>query len=75
MCTITCGACGKTSDFELWLETISGMVMPKDVFQCPACKVSIKKTFGPPKVVRDEDGAPVFVAPGKVTLELVPARL
>ncbi|MBU2538097.1 MAG: hypothetical protein KKH22_06635 [Proteobacteria bacterium] len=75
MCTITCGECGAENLFEMWLETISGMIMPKDVFQCPACKVSIKKTFGTPKILRTEDGDLERVIPGEVSLVRVPARL
>lgn len=75
MFQITCGECGKTADFEAWQKTAVGMVLPNDTYQCPTCKVAIKKTFGKPTVYEATDGEPVFVVPGKCKLVRVPARL
>ncbi|MGV1098703.1 hypothetical protein ACUUL3_04750 [Thiovibrio sp. JS02] len=71
MFQIICGHCGKANEFDLWMTTASGMKLPKGVYQCPACKVAIKKTFGPPTIYEAENGEPALVIPGKAKLERV----
>lgn len=51
--TITCGECRKSSPVEQWIERPSGLKLPTDCFQCPACQVAIKRVLHRPELVTD----------------------
>jgi len=68
--TITCGACGHEDDYILFTRTPIFGDLPKDTFQCPACGIAIARRYGDPVVY--ESG---FVAPGKMDVIIVEARL
>lgn len=70
LCQITCGACGHQADYLEFTRTPLFGDLPKDTFQCPKCKTSIKRTYGTPTVY--DTG---YVAPGPMSLDIVEARL
>lgn len=67
---MTCGQCGHEADLSTFCTTPISGELPKGVYQCPACGLAIRKTFGP--ATRHPSG---WVEPGKVKLELVAGRL
>lgn len=65
---MTC-ACGHTDDFDAFCKTPISGDLPRNVYQCPACRRAVKKTYGPANVYPSG-----FIMPGPVTMVEVEDR-
>ena len=70
MCVIKCGNCGVGSPFWQWIERPSGEKLPDDQYECPICKVAVRRVIGPPRVIGQE-GCLKMVIPGDITIEQI----
>lgn len=61
--TMSCGFCGRRASLDEFCETSISGPLPRNVFQCPACRRAVRKTYGAPKV--HPSG---FVMPGDVEM-------
>ncbi len=68
-CTLTCGFCGHLAPLDQFCETATGP-LPRNVYQCPACRRAIERRSEPPHVLPSG-----FVMPGDVALVEVNPRL
>ena len=62
-CSMTCGFCGHVASLDAFCQTVVAGELPRNVYQCPACRRAIQKRYGTPKVYPDG-----FVMPGPVEL-------
>lgn len=47
--SIKCGKCGKENTFDKWTRDGLGQDLPPNVFQCPDCKIAIRREIAPNK--------------------------
>ncbi len=66
---ITCGKCGEVAPASQWMGTDKVLLRMCD-FQCPHCKVGIKRVLHDVKIIRNPEGEPLF-AHGRVEIEEV----
>ena len=69
---ITCGSCGNTFDSTRWVETVMGP-LPGGDFQCPHCKVAIRRKALGTKIIGSGDTA--RLVPDRIVIERIQPRL
>ena len=47
---ITCAKCDQVSPMSSWVWSPVGGDLPFNEFQCPVCKVRVRKEFGKPEI-------------------------
>lgn len=67
---MTCGECGHTADIDKWTKTPVAGDLPRNTYQCPACKYAFERRQAKPTVYPNG-----FVMPGAISLVRVAAVL
>ena len=67
---MTCGFCGHADDLDAFCSTTISGQLPRNRYQCQACRRAVEKRYGEPTVYPSG-----FIMPGQVTMVEVEAVL